>query len=506
MRYRSNLKTFALAMALSSTLLSGTAFAADDSIDVAGPFEIKGADPSLSGNIFLAMDVAETLVNTDQDGHLTPGLAASWAVENDGLVWRFKMQDGATFHDGTPADAAAAANALNIARAKPGLLQRAPIDAIEADGADLVVKLAEPFAALPAFLAEYRSQILAPASYGADGMATSVIGSGAYKITLLQAPGKMEADRFDQYWGGPAKIGKATYNSVSRAETRALMAESGDADYVLNLDPASVARLKDKDGLDVRSVPIPRSLLVKVNAANPKLNTVEARKALSLAIDREGLAIAVLRYQAGATQLFPPSVGDWHNAALAPLAYDPEAAAALLAELGWKAGSDGILEKDGERFTLELLTYPDRPELPLVAAVLQQQLQEVGIELTINSTNSSEVPARHNDGSLELALLARNFALVPNPIGTLLQDYAPNGDWGAMNWQNAEIADLLKSIGRNGGSAEQFATATTILQEELPVLPIAWYQQNAAISGKLQGAILDPYERKLGLKDASWKN
>ncbi|MFN3364737.1 MAG: ABC transporter substrate-binding protein, partial [Allorhizobium sp.] len=178
------------------------------------------------------------------------------------------------------------------------------------------------------------------------------------------------------------------------------------ADYVLNLDPASVARLKDKEGLDVRSVPIPRSLLVKVNAANPKLNTVEARKALSLAIDREGLAIAVLRYQAGATQLFPPSVGDWHNPALAPLAYDPEAAAALLAELGWKAGSDGILEKDGERFTLELLTYPDRPELPLVAAVLQQQLQEVGIELTINSTNSSEIPARHNDGSLELALLA----------------------------------------------------------------------------------------------------
>ncbi|WP_430511376.1 hypothetical protein [Pannonibacter phragmitetus] len=42
MRHRSNLKAFALAMALSSTLLSGSAFAADDSIDVAGPFEIKG--------------------------------------------------------------------------------------------------------------------------------------------------------------------------------------------------------------------------------------------------------------------------------------------------------------------------------------------------------------------------------------------------------------------------------------------------------------------------------
>lgn len=45
MRYRSNLKAFALAMALSSTLLSSSAFAADDSIDVAGPFEIKAQTP-----------------------------------------------------------------------------------------------------------------------------------------------------------------------------------------------------------------------------------------------------------------------------------------------------------------------------------------------------------------------------------------------------------------------------------------------------------------------------
>jgi peptide/nickel transport system substrate-binding protein len=71
-----------------------------------------------------------------------------------------------------------AAAALDIARAKKGLLSNAPIEAIAADGSDPVISLKEPFGALPGFLAEYRSQILAPSAYGADGMATSVIATG----------------------------------------------------------------------------------------------------------------------------------------------------------------------------------------------------------------------------------------------------------------------------------------------------------------------------------------
>ena len=77
--------------------------------------------------------------------------------------------------------------------------------------------------------------------------------------------------------------------------------------------------------------------------------------------------------EAAATQLFPPALGGWHDASLEPLAYDPEKAKALLAGLGWTAGEDGILEKDGERFSVQLRTFPDRPELPLMAAALQDQ-------------------------------------------------------------------------------------------------------------------------------------
>ncbi|MCC5960831.1 MAG: ABC transporter substrate-binding protein, partial [Rhodobacteraceae bacterium] len=219
----------------------------------------------------------------------------------------------------------------------------------------------------------------------------------------------------------------------------------------------------------------------------------------SLAIDRAGIAQAVLRYPEGADQLFPPAMGAWHNDDIDPLQYDIDAAQALLAEQGWTPGADGIMARDGQRFALTLTTYPDRPELPLVAAVLEQQLRAIGVDLTINSTNSSEIPAGHQAGTLELGLLARNFALIPDPIGTVLSDFAPTGDWGAMGWDSPELVELARTLARGDGTDADRARIGAILQAELPVIPIAWYQQTLAVISGIEGAVIDPWERNFGL-------
>ncbi|WP_246660290.1 ABC transporter substrate-binding protein [Rhizobium sp. FKL33] len=490
--------------ALFATLLPMAALADPSALDVAAPFEIKSADPVLSGDIFQKMDVVETLVNADASGTLLPSLSDGWKVSDDRLTWRFHIRPGVTFHDGSPLTAKAAALALNWSSKKEGILTRAPVASIAAEGDDVVITLLKPFAALPAFLAEYRTGILAPAAYADDGAVTALIGTGAFKATKLEPPMTLEAERFDGYWGGAAKIPAVRYSGISRSETRALMAEAGDAEVVVNLDPASVARLQSVDSLTVESVSLPRLLLLKVNIGLPFFDTVEERKALSLAIDRAGLAQAVLRYPAAATQMFPPAMTGWHDDRLEGLGYDANAAKAAFAAAGWTPGADGILENDGKRFEVELLTYPDRPELPLTAAVLEQMFRDVGIAVTINSTNSSEIPAKHAAGTLQMALFARNFALTPDPIGTLLQDYAPTGDWGAMGWRNAYFAAAVQRLAsEGGGDADRSALATT-LNSELPVLPIAWYQQRVAVSKKVKGIVIDPYERSLGLKSAEF--
>ena len=108
------------------------------------------------------MDVIETLVNTDDTGRLLPGLATEWSPSEDGFVWTFTLRRNVKFHDGTEMNGAAVANALEHSRANGGLLAKAPIDSIEADGNAVRFNLSSPFAMLPAMLAEYRSGIIAP--------------------------------------------------------------------------------------------------------------------------------------------------------------------------------------------------------------------------------------------------------------------------------------------------------------------------------------------------------
>lgn len=504
MRMRNGIFSLILIVAASA---SGVAAEPQRVAALVAPFEIKGTDPTLSGDIFLKMSVVETLVNADTDGSPLPGLASAWTVSDDGLIWRFTLRPGVIFHDGRALTADSVVKSLNVARGRPGLLDKAPITDIRAEHGVVIIALSQPFTPLLSMLAENRAQILAPAAYGADNKVLNVIGTGPYRLTSLQAPQKLTVSRFDGYWGAKPAIERASYLSAGRAETRSLLAESGNADMVFNLDPAGRTRLKTNPNLTLLAVSIPRSVLVKVNAGHPLLNDVRVRQALSLAIDRNGIARAILRYPAAAEQLFPPAVAQWHNASLTPLTTDQARARSLLQTLGWTPNAEGVLVREGKPFSLVLTTYPDRPELPLIAAAIQQQLREIGIQLTINATNSGEIAAKHHDGSLELALVARNFALTPDPLGTLWQDYPPQGgDWGAMNWSDEAFNQTLARLVRGGGpdAAAGRQTLTRILQDQLPVIPVAWYQQTAVVSKRLSGAALDPFERTFGLEKMRW--
>ena len=500
------MKRLRLATVAALALFAGPSFAAtDDTLDVVAQFEIQDQDPSTVGYVFWRMGIVETLVQADATGRLLPALASEWTSSEDGLTWTFKLREGVTFHDGSPLTAEAVVNALEIARSKPGPQADLPIVGMTAEDGQVVIKLSEKWAALPAYLSEYHAVILAIASYGPDGKAENVVGTGPYRMTEITPPLGLKAEAFADYWGEKPAIPKVTYRGVSRVETRALSAESGDADFVFGLDPASIARLGMSDKVQILTTPVPRTMSLKLNTELPQFADPKARLALSQAIDRDGIAKAILRMEHGAGQIFAPSLEGWHNDALEPLGYDPEAAKAALAELGWQAGPDGILTKDGARFSVTLTTYPDRPELPLVANVLEQQFRAIGVEVILNVANSSDIPAGHADGSLQMGLVARNYGTIPDPVGTIREDFVTGADWGAMGWTNARVTELVNGLVHGeGGNAERGEVAA-ILQAELPVIPVIWFNQTAAVSSDLEGAWIDPFEQSFGLQDLRWK-
>lgn len=502
-----------LAKALFLTLLLGASIPAmhvhAEALKVAGPWEITGIEPSQSGYVFSRLQVAETLVTTDKQGALVPGLAESWTVSKDGLLWTFKLRGNAAFHDRAPVTAEAAVTSLQRALAGVGILSQAPIAEISGEGKDVQIRLSKPFSPLPAYLVHFSTIVLAPSSFDAAGKVAQIVGTGPYKVKNLTPPARLELEGSGAWWGGQPGISDVDYLAVGQGETRALMAESGEADLVFSMLPVSVDRLKANPKLDVQIATIPRTRILKVNAASPFFDQVEERQAISAAIDRVGTAKVILRNaDLAATQLFPPAMKGWNSPDVQPLEKDVKKAKELLKSAGWVPGSDGILEKDGKRFSISLLTYASWPELPPIATALQAQLRQVGIDVKVSVGNSSEIPARHQDGTLEMGLVSRLYSIVPDPVGTLLQDYGPGGsDWGSMGWDNKEIQDIVEQLAATSDAttrASLQARAVKILQEELPSIPVTWSELAIVSSKRISGVEVDPLEVNYGLSSIRW--
>jgi len=484
--------------------------AAADVLTVVGPWEMTGLDPSRAGYMFARMEVVETLLDVDDRGRLQVRLASRWQVSDDGLEWRFTLRGNRRYHDGSEVTPESVLACLRRAHGRPGVLRMAAIRTISLDAGAIVFRLQQPFAPLPYLLTHSSLQILAPASFDAQGNVVKIIGSGPFRIAAISMPQQFDVERFAGYGGLaiPGRVQRARYVSVARAETRTLLVQSGQADLAFSLDPPSIRALQRSQKAVLLAQMLPRTTFIKLNSGHPLLADVRVRRAIALCVERQGIARALLRDpDLGATQLFPPSMTGWHDPSLAPLRTDPAAARALLEGAGWKRGADGIREKDGQRLALTLTTFVDRPELPLIATALQEEMRQIGIAVRVIIGNSSDIPAGHRSGALQMGLVARNFGNLPDPVATLLQDFgAEGGDWGAMGWRNAEVPALLARLasGTQASAGAERARVAAVLQSELPLIPVVWYRQVCAVSRRIDGASIDPFERSYRISHLVW--
>lgn len=484
----------------------------DRPLVVVSPWGAKGMDPLVSGFIFTRMGCLETLVTTDGKGKggLTPLLASKWSVSEDKLTWTFTVKDGVFFHDGTPLTGENTALALERIFANGKLFKGSPVESVRGSGQKVIIKTSTPFSALPAYLAHSSTAIMPPAAFADDGTVKKIIGTGFYRLADTDGKTVFNFTAFADYWGEKAKIEKARYLAVSDGETRALMAESGDADIALTLSATAARRLRDQANVQINSTAIPRVREITLNANLVFFDSAVERLALSMAIDRQGIAQAILKNpETAATQLMP-AVSMWHNPGLTPLAHNPEKARQLLEKAGWTKNKNGIYAQDGQDFSFDLLTYSTRPMLPVVAEALQSQFAEIGVRMNIVVGKSSQIPARYKDGTLEAALVGRNFGLVPDSIGTIKSDFGPagaRGSWGSLGWKSGKLNGLIDqylTTFEEKKAAVIRGKIAEILQKELPVIPVSWYDHHVAVSKKISGVQLDPYEIRPYTKGVSW--
>ncbi len=478
---------------------------------VTSPWAFDNPDPIETGYVVRRLGIAETLVEVAADGNLVPGVAERWAVDADRLTWRFTLRDG-VFHDGTPLTARTVAAGLRRVWDKAETLATIPLAALEPlDDRTLLIRTRTPFAPLPAFLTDYAGIVLAPAAYdGAD--VARVVATGPYRITALGGAQTIDAEATAP---GPA-VRAFRYTAATLGEARATLLESGAADLAFTLLPQSAERIEAARRGTVLHATIPRVRMVAMNLALPQFADVRVRRALSLAIDRPGIARAILRDPASAaTQLLPPVLAGWHDPALPPLLFDPAAARALLEDAGWHPGPDGVRTRDGIRLAAAMLVPGNRPELPPTAEAIQAQWKAVGAALSIQVGPSAAQPAAVRAGTLQSALLARTYVNVPDPIGTMLPDFAQGPGstsppiWASPGYDSAEMRNLVAQYVAAFDTAPQAGLRrriASVLQRDLPVIPVSWFEHNAAVGPRLRpdSVVLDPFEQRYGIAGMRW--
>src|SRR5215471_2149688 len=163
--------------------------------------------------------VYEGLTSIDKDLRVVPGLAQSWQVSPDGKSYTFKLVNGATFHDGSPVDAADVVASLNRVLSKdiasPLASRLSALDKATAqDASTVVLALKEPSAPLLASLA---SIAIVPRAFetNKDGLQRAPVGSGPFKFKEWQPNGFIELTKHSGYWNkAQPKVEGVKFNIV----------------------------------------------------------------------------------------------------------------------------------------------------------------------------------------------------------------------------------------------------------------------------------------------------
>jgi peptide/nickel transport system substrate-binding protein len=320
------------------------------------------------------------LVNRDEHFNLVPGLAEHWEIP-DPLTYIFHLRRGVRFSDGRPLTARDVKwtfdSILNGTVLTPKAGSYRLVERILApDDVTVIFYLKEPYSPLLWNLSNPAIGIV-PAASGAD-FNQHLIGSGPFRLVHLEQDKEVVIERNPAYWGTPAKVERVRFAVVPDTTTRALELRKGSADLEINaLTADMVATIERQRQLDVMHSPGSTYAYLAFNLRDPILKDVRVRQAIAYAIDRGPMIHYLWRDMARpAASVLPPE--HWaYDGDVRTYPHDPARARRLL-------DSAGYAEHDGVRFHLTMKTSTEE-STRLMAAVLQQQLRDVGIALDIRT-------------------------------------------------------------------------------------------------------------------------
>lgn len=349
-------------------------------------------------------NVCETLVGLSESLQPVPALATRWTdVGNN--TWRFELRRNVSFHNGVPFTAEAVRYSMARAVEKSNTLNTT----INADSTKVVddytvdITPAQPNARLPEQIVHPFFSIVAPGTEPAD----KPVCTGPFTFVSYSPNDRLVVERNETYWGQKAKLKQMTFRFISDPNTRRLALESGEVDIEWFLLPQQSTDVTSRPGLKVAPAPpgatVDLSMNLRGEAPFTILQNQEVRKALSLSLDAKALADFWRGTAEVVPGVSPPAVLGSSAGLVKGVTPNVQQANQILDAQGWKPGSDGIREKDGQKLALVAIAqfdfHPDA--LPL----LQAQAKRAGIDLKIEqSADGGAHSAKLNSGKWDVEI------------------------------------------------------------------------------------------------------
>ncbi|MBO8127368.1 MAG: ABC transporter substrate-binding protein [Firmicutes bacterium] len=439
---------------------------------------------------------------------LVPGLATSWEVSDDGLTYTFHLRKGVKFHDGTPFNAEAVKFSIErqidpnhpyhdtgefaYADFTFGMVKE--VNVIDDYTVEIVLK--EPFAPFLANMAMHSASIVSPTAvkkYGAD-FSKHPVGTGPFKFVKWTPGVEVIQESNPDYWDGEPEVKRVIYRPVLEDQARLAELEAGKLDFIVNIPPDDLDRVKKLKGIKVQEQPGMHVWYVVFNTQKEPFNDPRVRQAVNYAIDKKAIVDGILQGTGVLAENVLPPVVWGYNPNVKNYPYDPVKAKQLLAEAGYP---------NGFKVTLWVPEGGSGMQQPVaMCTAIQAYLSMVGIQAEIQQfewgTYLDKVFVDDYESMAEMHVMSwigdngdpDNFLYI-----LLSSEQWPPYGFNEAFYKNPEVDRLLRQARVTSDvvkRTELYKKAQELIMADAPWVPIDHETQIVAMDERIQGFKLHP--------------
>lgn len=376
------------------------------------------------------------LISFDEDLNVTPELAESWEVDEDGMLWTFYLQEGVTWHDGEPFTADDVKFTFEYIRDNElGYFYDyvASMEAIEViDELTITIKTDEPIAWMPRILVpifpEHIWSEIDPAEAEGEFANDDPIGTGAFQVVEHSKGEYTRLAANDNYFKGRPALDEVIFMVYANTDLMVEALKQGELDIISGVPGAQFKALQEAADPDIMVLEADSPSFTELSfnvwedpdsKGNPLLLDKNVRVAIEYALDRqEMIDVALMGFGEVGSTLVPPLFDFWHlDLGDDFRAYNPQMAVDILESAGYTPGTDGVyVSPDGEPLAFTLLLRSESPDNQKMGTMIKDMLEEVGIEITVSVIDEGTLTDRIYDGDFDMFIWGWYVDIDPTSI------------------------------------------------------------------------------------------